>query len=87
MSNAHASGAGLPYSGSPVDDITDVIDSSRSGCSMAIVWTIIPPIDRPITWACSTPHASSTARPSPAMSESRSEAPSNDVDRPTSRLS
>ena len=52
------------YSGSPVVDITDVIDSSRSGCSMASVWTIIPPIDSPITWARSTPQASSTARAS-----------------------
>ena len=33
----------------PVDDITEVIDSRRCGCSMAIDWTIIPPIDTPIT--------------------------------------
>jgi hypothetical protein len=57
-----------PYSGSPEDDITDVIESSRSGCSMAIVCTIIPPIDRPITCARSMPSASSTAMPSAAMS-------------------
>ena len=63
------------YSGSPVVDITDVIDSSRSGCSMARVCTIIPPIDRPITWARSTPQASSTASASSAMSDSRYAAP------------
>ena len=82
------------YSGSPVVDITDVIDSNRSGCSMASVCTIIPPIDSPITCARSTPHASRTANASAAMSDNRYAAPdastgasANDVDRPTSRLS
>ena len=32
-------------------DITDVIDSSRSGCSIASVCTIMPPIDTPMTCA------------------------------------
>ena len=94
VSNAKASGVDSPYSGSPVRDITDVIDSSRSGCSIAMTCTIIPPIDSPITWARSTPIASSTAIPSAAMSEmlyaspcSPTGAPSNFDDRPTSRLS
>ena len=68
VSRAYASGDDFMYSGSPVFDITDVIDRIRSGCSMAIVCTIIPPIDRPITWARSTPLASSTANASSAMS-------------------
>ena len=75
VSRATASGLERMYSGSPVVDITDVIDSSRSGCSMASVWTIIPPIDRPITCARSTPQASSTASASRAMSDSRYAAP------------
>ena len=82
-------------SGSPVCDITDVIDSSRSACSMASVWTIIPPIETPITWARSTPLASSTAIASAAMSDERvgraaARRPGrrrSGVERPTSRLS
>ena len=94
VSRAAASGLERMYSGSPVVDITDVIDSSRSGCSMAMVWTIIPPIDRPITCARSTPQASSTASASRAMSDRRYAAPwssvgapAKDVESPTSRLS
>ena len=51
ISEPSASGAAWPTSGSPVVDITEVIESRRSGCSMARVCTIMPPIDRPITWA------------------------------------
>ena len=61
---------GCPTSSSPVVDITEVMERRRSGCSMARVCTIMPPIDRPITWARSTPSASSTATTSAAMSES-----------------
>ena len=68
-SRARASGVGWPTSSSPVVDMTDVIERSRSGCSMARVCTIMPPIDRPITWARSTPRASSTATTSAAMSD------------------
>ena len=70
VSTASASGALCPKPGSPVRDITDVIASSRSGWSIASRCTIIPPIDSPITWARSTPSASSTATASRAMSAS-----------------
>ena len=33
--------------GSPVELITDVSDRTRAGCTMAIVWATIPPIDAP----------------------------------------
>jgi hypothetical protein len=51
-----------------VRDITDVIDRSRSGWWIAKPWTIIPPIEQPMTWARCTPSASSTATASDAMS-------------------
>ena len=50
--------------------ITDIIDATRSGCSIAIVWAIIPPIDAPTTWARSTPRWSSRPIASAAMSDS-----------------
>ena len=52
---ASASGVGAPYSGSPVIDMIDVRVRTRVGCSMAMVWAIIPPIDAPTTWADSMP--------------------------------
>lgn len=39
-----------------------------SGCSMAIVWAMVPPKGEPITWARSMPKAVSRPRPSSAMS-------------------
>ena len=53
----------------PVVDITDVSVSTRSGCSMATAWAIIPPSDAPTTWARSTPRWSSRPTASVAMSE------------------
>jgi hypothetical protein len=50
MSSAvSASPVGAPTIGSPVVDMIDVSDSTRDGCSIAIVWAIIPPIDAPTT--------------------------------------
>ena len=63
-----ASGLDCPYSGSPVVDIIEVSVSTRSGCSIAIVWAIIPPIDAPTTCARSIPSAVSRPKPSSAMS-------------------
>ena len=67
---AIASGVGWPTRGSPVVDMIEVSVRTRSGCSMAIVWAIIPPIDAPTTWAVSMPRASSSPTASSAMSES-----------------
>ncbi len=39
----------------PVVDMTLVSERTRPGCSIAIVWAIIPPIDTPTTWAESQP--------------------------------
>ena len=69
MSNASADGC--PTSGSPVVDMFDVIESKRSGRSMASCCAIIPPIDQPATCARSMPSASSTATASSAMSANR----------------
>ncbi|MNY44990.1 hypothetical protein D3C86_1800620 [compost metagenome] len=38
-----------PTDGSPVVDIIEVNERTRSGCSMAIVCAIAPPIDAPTT--------------------------------------
>ena len=66
-----ASGVGLRRRrGSPVVDMIDVSVSTRSGCSIAIVWTIIPPIDAPTTWAARCRGASSRPTASAAMSDS-----------------
>ena len=46
-----ASGSGWPTSVWPVVDMMLVSDSTRSGCSMAMAWAIIPPMDSPATWA------------------------------------
>ena len=66
-----ASGVGCPTSASPVVDMIDVSVRTRAGCSMAIVCTIIPPIDAPTMWAESMPRWSSRPMPSAAMSVSR----------------
>ena len=58
---AIASGVGWPTSGSPVVDMIEVSVRTRSGCSMAMVWAIIPPIEAPTTWAESMPRWSSSA--------------------------
>jgi hypothetical protein len=84
---ASASAELCPYCGSPVRDIADVSESSRSGCSIARRWTIIPPIDSPSTCARSAPTASSAAIASPAMSVSVYVVPESFDDKPVSRLS
>ena len=63
--------SGWPTSGSPVVDMIEVSVRTRSGCSMAMVWAIIPPIDAPTTWADSMPRASSRPTASAAMSVRR----------------
>ena len=52
-------GRRLPDPGSPVMLMTEIRLRTRSGCSMAMVWTIMPPIDAPRTCARSMPRASS----------------------------
>ena len=42
----------------------------RSGWSTPMIWAMTPPIDAPITWARSTPSASSTASASSAICSS-----------------
>ncbi len=65
-----ASGADWKYSGSLLVDMIDVIESTRSGCSMAMVWTIIPPIDAPTTCARSMFSALRSPNASSAIVES-----------------
>jgi hypothetical protein len=48
----------------------DTSDETRSGCSIAIVWAIIPPIEAPTTWAARTPRWSSRPIASAARSDS-----------------
>jgi hypothetical protein len=69
LSTAAASGVDVSAPGAGADMI-EVIDSTRSGWSMAMRWTIIPPMETPAMCACSTPAASSTAMASSAMSAS-----------------
>ena len=59
---------GCPTRRLPVVDMIDVRLRTRSGCSIAIVWAIMPPIDTPTTWAPSMPSASSRPTASAAMS-------------------
>ena len=66
--NAATTSSSLSPSSGPGADITEVIERMRSGWLMAIAWTIMPPIDQPAMWAASAPTASSTAKPSLAMS-------------------
>ena len=47
-SAAAASGVGWPTSGSPVMLMTEIRLMTRRGCSMAMVWAIMPPIDAPM---------------------------------------
>ena len=68
ISTASASGVGAPTCGSPGALITDTRLRQRCGCSMAMVWAIIPPIEAPRTWARSIPMASSRPTASWAMS-------------------
>ena len=65
------SGFGCPYGCSPVIDMIEVSDSTRSGCWIAIVCTIMPPIDAPTMCARSMPSWSSSAHASAAMSVRR----------------
>ena len=52
----------------PVVDMMLVRDRSRCGCSTAMVWAIMPPIETPTTWAVSRPRWSSRPNASAAMS-------------------
>ena len=49
----------------------ETIERTRSGYSIAIVWTIIPPIEAPTRWADSIPRWSISPIVSRAMSRSR----------------
>ena len=51
-------------------DMIDVSDRTRSGCSIAAVWAIMPPIEAPTRWALSSSSASSRPSVSAAMSDS-----------------
>ena len=64
------SGSGWPTSVWPVVDMIDVSDRTRSGCSMAIVWTIIPPIEAPTMCAAGISSASSNPTASAAIVDS-----------------
>ena len=70
MSAALASLVERPYSCSLVVDMTEMRLRTRAGCSMAMAWAIMPPIDMPITWAPAMPSASSSPMPSAAKSPS-----------------
>ncbi len=70
----HISGRACPTAGSPVVELIEVRDRIRSGCSIAIVCAICPPIDTPATCAPSIPSASSSPIPSAAMSDNVYEA-------------
>ena len=61
---------GWPLQRAPVLDMIDTSDSTRSGCSAAIVWAIMPPIEAPTTWAASISRWSSRPAASAAMSAS-----------------
>jgi hypothetical protein len=52
----------------PVVDMMEVSESTRSGCSMTMVWAIMPPIDTPVTCAAAIPRWSSNPTASAAMS-------------------
>ncbi len=69
-SDPSTSASGVPTSGSPVVEYSDIRLRTRSGCSIAIVWAIMPPIDEPHTCAVSMPSWSSRPMPSAAMSDS-----------------
>ena len=55
----------------PVVDIIEVRERTRSGCSIAIVCAIAPPMDAPTTCTFSKPSTSSNPTASAAISESR----------------
>ena len=62
-----ADASGWPTSAAPVVDIMLVIDRTFSGCSIAIIWTIIPPIDAPTMCEAEMPRASSSPTASAAI--------------------
>ena len=66
-----ASGRGCPTERSPVVDMIEHSERTRSGWSMASCWTIMPPIETPTTWAAAIPRASSRPAASDAMSATR----------------
>ena len=70
----------------PGADAMDVRLRTRPGWRIASTWPIMPPSEKPNTWALSQPIASSTATVSPAMSASEYGS-FGWVDRPESRLS
>ena len=55
----------------PVLDMIETIERTRSGCSIAVVWAIIPPIEAPTRWAESMSRWSIRPTVSAAMSRSR----------------
>ena len=61
-------GDGCDSRRAPLVVIISVTLFTRSGCSAARCWAIMPPIEAPHTWARCTPSASSTPRASLAMS-------------------
>ena len=63
-----ASPVGWPTARSPVVDMIEASDRTRSGHLVASSWAIIPPSEIPATWADATPAASSTATASSAIS-------------------
>ena len=67
-STVAASPLGWPTARSPVVDMIEASDRTRSGHRVASSWAIMPPSEIPATWAASTPAASSTATASSAMS-------------------
>ena len=66
--SAAASGLCQPTVRRPVVDMMLVSDSTRRGCSIAIVCAIMPPIETPTTCAASMPRWSRRPRPSSARS-------------------
>ena len=69
VSTAAASGVESSVPGAPVADMMEVSESTRSGCSMATVWAIIPPMETPTTCALSIFRWSSRPMASAAMSD------------------
>ncbi|MEZ5262091.1 MAG: hypothetical protein R2755_09990 [Acidimicrobiales bacterium] len=65
------SGSGSSRARSPVVDIIEVSEPTRSGAVMASSCATMPPSEAPSTWARSTSSASSSASVSAAMSCSR----------------
>ena len=68
---SRASAVASPTERSPVVDMIEQSERTRSGRSIAIVWAIIPPIDAPTTWAAPMSSWSSRPTASAAMSRER----------------